>query len=290
MRKMRARLATPEVIEEDQTMEILRRNGYAIDTAGNIEPCRGGQPVPNAYGPKPRWAHTHLAVVSILTSESSQRAALIAAVVAAVEEPGALVGTGKDGAVLVFRITADSYAFEARDGCSPQQATHEFALAGKPGIFTATADALAFDPAAYVWSNERSPLNTPRWALPPMHPAVSQSALDALRTFVVANGGRFGPVLPEGPIERMLRERAERKAAGVVDEPEETPEEAEARADERLVAAAPDLRPSDGVHGLRVSQARARIANRKRPEQAAKTSVEAAGNKAKLKALLEKSA
>jgi hypothetical protein len=289
MRKMRARLATPEVIEEDQTMEILRRNGYAIDTAGKIDPRRGGQPVPNAYGPKPRWAHTHLAVVSILTSESSQRAALIAAVVAAVDEPGCLVGTGKDGAVLVFRISGDSYAFEPRYGYAPAQTEYEFMLDAKPGLFTTVGGPL--DVSAYVWSNERSPLSTPLMLLPPIHTDISQSALYALSDFVKANGGRFGAEQPEGPIDRLVRERAERRAAGtLVDEPKETPEEAEARADDALVKANPDLRPTDGTQGLRVSQARARIAKRKGPEHAAKTSVEAAGNKAKLKALLEKSA
>jgi hypothetical protein len=271
-------LAAPEIIEEDQTMDILRRNGFAVDTGGMIEPYRRhasdaliswdrGTPS------RPlRFGHTHLGVIRIDANDSK----LIAAVVAAVDEPGCLVGTSKADAVLVFRIGL-SYAFEVG---SPPQAAHEFVTAdAKAGLFR--TDTQALDVAAYTWLNERSPLNTPLMLLPPMHADISWSAFDALRTFVEANGGRFGPVPPEGPIERMLRERAERRAAGVVDEPEETDEEK----DERLVAANPDLRPTDGIRGLHVDAARKRIEARKEAERATKKQQAAAAAKAKLKEL-----
>lgn len=284
VQRHREKLRTPEIIEEDMTMEILRRNGYAVDTAGMIEPCRGGRPVPNSLGPTPRWTHTHIAVVRIGASESPQRAALIAAVVAAVDEPGCLVGTGKDGAVLVFRISGDGYAFEPRYGYASAQAEYEFMLDAKPGLFATVGGPL--DVAAYTWLNERSPLNTPLMMLPPIHTDISQSALYALSDFMKANGGRFGPEQPEGPIERLMRERAERRAAGtLVDEPEETDEEAAARADDALVKANPNLRPTDGIQGLRVDAARKRIEGRKEAERAEKERKKVAAGKAKMKEL-----
>ncbi|HEX3912223.1 MAG TPA: hypothetical protein VHW71_01840 [Steroidobacteraceae bacterium] len=282
VQRHRDKLRTPESIIEDDTMEILRRNGYAVDTAGRIETCRGGRPVPNSLVPTPRWTHTHIAVVRIGISESPQCGALVAAVVAAVDEPGCLVGTGKDGAVLVFRISGDSYAFEPRYGYAPAQTEYEFMLDAKPGLFTTVGGPL--DVAAYTWLNERSPANTPLMLLPPIHTDISQSALYTLSTFVRANGGRFGAEQPETLVERVTRERAERRAAGIlVDEPKETDEEAQARADDALVAANPDLRPTDGSHALAVDAARKRIEGRKAAMRAEKEQKKAAASKAKMK-------
>src|SRR5258707_8215601 len=160
--KHREKLRTPEVIEEDQTMDILRRNGYAVDTAGMIEPYRRHQSDAlvswdrgRPFQPL-RFGHTHLGVIRIETSDAK----LIAAVVAAVDEPGCLVGTSKAGAVLVFRIGL-SYDFGG------PQAAHEFDIGGKAGLFA--TDAQPLDVSAYAWLNERSPLNTPLMLLPPMH-------------------------------------------------------------------------------------------------------------------------
>jgi len=275
----RTKLRTPVEIEEEKMMEAnssdaLRRNGFAV-TDGLVQPCRGGKPSPMAHG-TPRFKHTHLGIVRIDVTESKNAQALIAAVVSVVDEPACLVGTGKAGAVLIFRI-GDNYEFEPRDASTQHRASQEFVLDDKPGMFTATADAQPLDVSAYVWLNDRSPLNTPIYALPPIHADIVQAPFDALKTF---NGARLGPlVLPESPMERLLREHAERKASGVVDE---TPEQK----DERLVAAHPASKPSDGVHGLAVAQARARIAARKEAEREAKAQKQAERDKAKLKALL----
>jgi hypothetical protein len=270
----RVKLRTPEIIEEDETMEILKRQGYAVSESGLVEVCRGGRPAPMAHGGTPRWAHTHVAVVRLHVGESSQRAALIAAVVAAVDEPGALVGTGKDGAVLVFRIAGDRYAFEARDGYSPPAACHEFVLNEKSGLFA--TDASPLDVAAFVWKDDRSPLNTPVMLLPPIHVEIAQAAFDAVGVYLRENGGRFGPlVLPESQMEKMLREGRARIAAGPVDESPEA-------VDAALVAANPDLSQGDGHMGLAVHQARTRIAERKATERAAK---KAEREKTKLKEL-----
>jgi hypothetical protein len=232
-----------------------------------------------AHGAAHRFKHTHLGIMRIDVTESKNAQALFAAAISAVDEPACLVGTGKAGAVLVFRI-GDAYEFEARDGHARPEPRHEFVIDAAPGMFTATAEAQPFDVSTYVWANDRSPLNTPLMLLPPIHADMAQAAFDAVGVFLRENAGRFGPlVLPEDSMARLLRENAARKASGVVDE---TPEQK----DERLVAAHPASKPSDGVHGLAVAQARARIAARKEAEREAKTQKQAERDKAKLKALL----
>jgi hypothetical protein len=275
--KHREKLRTPEVIEEDQTMDILKRQGYAVDTDGMIEPYRRHESdalVSWDRGLVPsrplRYSHQHLAVIQINTSDSK----LIAAVIAAVDEPGCLVGTSKAGAVLLFRA-GPGYGFEVG---SPPQAAHEFVTSdGKAGLFTATAYAQPLDVAAYVWSNERTPLNTPLLLLPPMYVDIAQAAFDAVGVYLRQNGGRFGPLtLPESPLERIMREQAARGPVAEI-----TPEEA----DERLVAAHPDLRPTDGIQGLHVDQARKRIEGRKAAANAEKKQQADAAAKANFKEL-----
>jgi hypothetical protein len=87
-------------------------------------------------------------------------------------------------------------------------------------------------------------------------------------------------VLPESPVEVAMRRAAERRAAGIVDVPE-----TEEQKDQRLVDANPHAQPSDGIHGLRVAQARARIAARKEIEREENARKEAERKKAKMKAL-----
>jgi hypothetical protein len=282
MRKMRARLATPEVIEEDQTMEILRRNSYAIDTAGMIEPYRrhpSDALVSWDRGLVPsrplRYRHSHLGIIRIATSDAK----LVDAVVTALDEPGALVGISKAGAVLVFRI-GDAYGFEVG---SPPAAAHEFVTSdGKAGLFTATVYAEPLDVAAYVWRDERSPLNTHVMMLPPMHLDVAETAWDAVGVYLRENSGRWGPlVLPEDPMQASIRRgRAIMAARAAI-----SPEEAEARADEALVAANPDLRPTDGIQGLHVDAARKRIEGRKAAKAAEKKQQADAAAKVKFKEL-----
>jgi hypothetical protein len=274
--KHREKLRTPEVIDGDETMEI-KRNGYAVDTAGNIEPYRRHNSdalVSWDRGLVPsrplRYGHQHLAVIQINTSDSK----LIAAVIAAVDEPGCLVGTSKAGAVLLFRA-GPGYGFEVG---SPPQAAHEFVTSdGKAGLFTATAYAQSLDVTSWVWRDDRSPMNTHLMLLPPMYVDISQAAFDALGVYLRQTGGRLGPLtLPETPMERMLREY---RARGPV--VEITPEEA----DEALVVANPGLRPTDGILGLHVDAARKRIESREAAKAAEKKLQADAAAKAKFKEL-----
>jgi hypothetical protein len=286
MRKMRSRQSETVEVQEDQTMDILRRQGYSVSDVGLILPylrhpsdalVSWDRGVPS----RPlRWGHTHLGVIRIDTSDAK----LVDAVVTALDEPGALVGTKGTGAVFVFRI-GDAYGFEVG---TPTQAAHEFVTSdGKAGLFTSSGSALTVDVAAFTWKDGRSPLTVHVMLLPPMHLDVAQAACGAVSEYLRENGGRFGPVPPEDPTQRMLREWRARRAAGVVDE---TPEEAAAREDEALVVANPGLRPTDGIQGLHVDQARKRIEGREAAKSAEKKQQADAAAKAKLKALLEKSA
>lgn len=281
VQRHREKLRTPEVIEEDQTMDILKRQGYAVDAAGMIEPYRRHESdrlVSWDRGLVPsrplRYGHQHLAIIRIDTSESK----LVDAVVTALDEPGALVGANDAGAVLVFRIGDSGYGFEVG---TPPAAAHEFVTSdGKAGLFTATAHAQPLDVAAFTWRDERSPLNTHLMLLPHMHLEISQNAHAAVGAFLQKNGGRFGPLtLPETPMERMLREY---RARGPV--VEITPEEA----DEALVAANPDLRPTDGIQGLHVDQARKRIEGREAAKAAEKKQQADAATKARFKEIQAK--
>jgi hypothetical protein len=280
MRKMRARLAAPESIEEDMTHDILRRNGYAVDTAGMIELDRhhSSDALVSWDRGTPsralRYGHQHLAVIQINTSDAK----LIDAVVAALDDEPCLVGANDAGAVLVFRV-GPSYAVDS----SPQAADEFVTADGKPGLLT--TDAQAIDVAAYAWRHERSPLSTHLMLLPPMHADIVQAASGVVSVYLRQNGGRFGPLtLPESPFERRVRENRARIAAGVVDETP-TPEEAAALADEALVAAHPDIRPTDGVHGLAVDAARKRIEGRKAEKIAEKKQQATVAAKAKMKEL-----
>jgi hypothetical protein len=286
VQRHREKLRTPEIIEEDQTMEILKRQGYAVDTDGMIEPYRRHESdalVSWDRGLVPsrplRYSHQHLAVIQINTNDSK----LVDAVVATVDEPGALVGISKDGAVLVFRIGDSGYGFEVG---SPPAAAHEFVTSdGKAGLFTSTVNAEPLDVAAFSWKDGRSPLTVHVMLLPPMHLDVAQAACGAVSEYLRENGGRFGPVPPEDPTQRMLREWRARRAAGVVDE---TPEEAAAREDEALVAANPNLRPTDGLRGSHVDQARKRIEARAATKAAEKKQQADAVAKARFKEIQAK--
>jgi hypothetical protein len=285
-KRHRERLRVPELIEEDMTTQILKRNGYAADTAGMIESyrCHASDALVSwDRGLVPsqplRYGHQHLAIIRIDTSDAK----LVDAVAAALDEP-CLVGANDAGAVLVFRIGDSGYGFEVG---SPPTAAHEFVTSdGKAGLFTATAYAQPLDVAAYVWRDERSPLNTHLMLLPPMHLDIAQAASGAVGDYLRDNGGRWGPlVLPEDPMQASIRRgRAIMAARAAI-----SPEEEAARADEALVARNPELRVSDGVQGRLVHQARQRIESRKAAERAEKEEKKRTADKAKLKALLEKS-
>jgi hypothetical protein len=243
------------------TSNQLRLNGYACgDDAGVIETRKT---------PHSRWDHARLGVIRIdIGSESKIAKDFIAKVLAAdCIEPGALVGVGRTGAIVIFKVAgtlnADNYLHYRRE------AREEFVLSDKQCTFMATDTAQLIDLAAYgTWKDGRSPLTVHRDLLSPMFLDHSTAVLDAIKRLLPAAAGRMGmlvePKLPwELKLEQSRAERAARAAAGISEE-EDTPESA----DEKLVAAHPDLRATDGPIGVLVHEARRRVDARKSAERA----------------------
>lgn len=236
--------------------KTLRINGYGVNAAGSIECVRelDADIVVNGIhmsgSRRGRYAHEHCAVIRLDVGDSKAAKEFAAKVVAAIEEPAALVGVGRSGSVLLFRVGA-SYDVE-----HAHQAQHPFAFDGKQSAFVAAAAGQTLDVAAYQWKDGRSPLTVACAALPPLYSDISTRAYEALDGLLPAHGGRWGSVTEQEPVEvRVLRQFRERKAAGLVDAPVDE--------DARLVARHPMLRPTDGVLGQFVAAARQRLARRR---------------------------
>lgn len=223
----------------------LIRNGYAVTDDTDV--------IDTHKTPDARWSQTHMALIRIDAPKD-----FTTRVFAAADEPAAIVGVSPTSAVALFKvIDGDRYDMATYPHFRKEE-RHEFVLPDgkKQGLFTVTSTEQTIDPALFTWRDGRSPLTTRRDELPQLFLDVHQRVYKALDRFLKEAGGRFGPlVVPETPIERFMRERAERKAAGVVETPVD--------ADERAVAANPDLRPSDGHMGVLVDEARKRISKRK---------------------------
>jgi hypothetical protein len=254
----------------------LLRSGYAVDAAGAIECHRE---------PLDRWRHTHLSSVRLTVADTKAAATLISAIIAAVsDEPGEiLIGTSKTDVVLLFKL-GSTYNVEVSDGGKKE---HEFVFQDAPCLFIATARRATIATADYTWK-DGSPLTTRLNDLAPLYPNVSHRAYDAVSAFLRENGGRWGPlVIPKnlGELhrEKVWAEIAARKAAGIVaGDPQEI-------ADEKLVAAHPDLRQTDGAHAGLVVAARARIAARKEAarEEARRLKQEEKAKQARFAAMAE---
>jgi hypothetical protein len=129
---------------------------------------------------------------------------------------------------------------------------HPFIFDGKQAALITASEGQVIDVAVFRWENDRSPLNTPRWALPLMFDDVAEVAYAG----VVGYGGKWG-TLAEAAAARESLARARASLAAHV---EPTAQEI----DEALVAAHPDLGSADGVFGSLVAQARRRIFERKK--------------------------
>jgi hypothetical protein len=244
--------------------DTLKANGYAVDAVGNLETHREGA----------RYKGSHLAVVRLDMRDSKTAREFAAKVVAAIDEPGAAHGVGRNGIILVFKI-GDSYNVEARQA----QAEHEFVFEGARCVFASTADAQTIDMGSYKW--ERSPLTVARDSLAPLYGSVAVAAYEAVEKLLPEYGGRFGPlVLPESFYDRAMRQQAEREAAGIANEVPADP-------DELLVAANPGISIWDGPIGQNVALARTRIAERKEAARKEQEQEQAAQKKSRLKALFE---
>src|ERR1700688_88582 len=111
--------------------EALRINGYSVDAAGAIECCRE---------PRDRYAHEHCAVIRLDIGDSKPAREFVAKIVAAVDEPGALVGTSRKGALMLFRVIGSRYEpVGPVVNSSSSEAKHEFVFEGGQCSLIATA-------------------------------------------------------------------------------------------------------------------------------------------------------
>jgi hypothetical protein len=163
----------------------IRLNNYDIDaTTGHIicsRPTRGGcgetlNPTHPDY-PKPRLLRNLCAVIRIESRDS----AMVDRLVAAIDEPAALCGRNRHGAVLLFRLADnDNPAMEipgsrwsnvstVTAGTTPLKIT-----CGPDGIALVTLDA-----GAYTWGKNRSPADVVRENLPRYTADIGAAAFEA---------------------------------------------------------------------------------------------------------------
>jgi hypothetical protein len=262
--------------DTNQLRTQLLRNGYAVDTDGNLNTRRE---------PDGRWSHTHLAVIRIDAPKE-----FTSKVLAALDEPDAVVGVSPTSAVMLFRVDDGGRYDASTHPFFRKEESSKFVLDGKKEcLFTVTSTAQKLDVAAFTWRDGRSPSTTHRGQLPPLFLDVQHFVNAAIAAVLREVGGRFGALIVEkSPMELRLEkaraERAAREAAGIVEE-EDTPESA----DEKLVAAHPDLRATDGPIGVLVHEARCRVdaRNAAAREETARRKQDAKEQKAREKAMAE---
>jgi hypothetical protein len=222
----------------------LRLLGYSANDAGII--CvREGE----------RYAHERAGILKIEISRDTREArAIVDAVIAAIDEPRALLGRDKrGGVVMVFRL--QMWINTSRV---------ELALrSGEQIAITIGAENLAVELDAFTWQNSRPPTNVSRDSLPPLFPEF----MDIAQRVAEAAGA-----LPAKEIER-IRETEARVAQFQADvaagrvklkTDAELAEDAQARSDAELVAEwkGETVRPDDGGAARSVLAARARHAVR----------------------------
>jgi hypothetical protein len=123
----------------------------------------------NGYGSRPR---EQIAAIQI-----NAPAALAAKIVAALDEPAALVGADSHRTIVLFRT-----------GRTDVATVVDFITDGKPGSFAAI-DRIAFpDIAAFKWADDRSPLTVHRCMIPELLSEHVKAASDAVHKL----GARVG--------------------------------------------------------------------------------------------------
>ena len=215
--------------DTNQLRTQLLRNGYAVD-AGVIDTHRS---------PDARWAHTHLAIIRVDAPKD-----FTSKVFAVADEPAAIVGVSPTSAVMLFRVDDGGRYDASTYPYFRKEVRNEFVLDGKKQCFFA------------VTSTAQT---THRSQLPPLFLDSAPGLGGAIEALLKEAGGRWGPLempktVMELRLEKARAERAAREAAGIVEE-EDTPEST----DEKLVAANPKLRATDGPIGVLVHEARRRV-------------------------------
>lgn len=222
----------------------LRELGYSADAEGNIVCHREAEANFN------RYLHERCGVIRIdIERDTKSTRELIERLIAAADEPRALVGRSRDGAVLLFRINEHEDLRHRPDDSSKL-------ITSDGELFTITYGSIdqTVSVDAYSWPKGRSPLEVPRDSLAMLFDDIGKRVIaEALKS-----GASWAPSAAELERQRQEGERLarirEEIAAGL-----HTPEARQARQDEEAVAAHPDATASDGLWTQRIFEARDRI-------------------------------
>jgi hypothetical protein len=225
------------------TKLLLRLNGYSADDAGII--CDSGIE---------RFKHERTGILRIVISRDTKAArSLVDAVIAAVDEPRALLGRDRHGVVMLFRV--DQHVSDTREAIALRD--------GEDFVISLTSAGQTVEPGAFTWAKGRSPLDISRDALPTLLPEFAKIASEA--AFVA--GARSADVwIRERESERFSADVASGKIK--VKTEAEFAEDRQARSDAALVASyeGQELIWSDGYSAQLVLNARQRHAARQRKQ------------------------
>lgn len=237
----------------------LRVQGYSVNDAGRIE-CRR-EPTLGRYN------HEHVAIIRLDVPPTKAAKDFCGKVIAATDEPGALVGFGPHGAVMLFRPNG-TQPVEAgsKPGHYDRTAVHPFIFEGEQAAFIASTEG-QIDVSAYIWRDNRSPLTVHRSNLPLLYSDISMRAYDAVGKLLPAHAGRWGklPTVAEIAAEVARVARLETMQQEI-DAGMWTDEKIKEREEDALVASYEGVEVSqyDGLHAMQVLQARRNVARRKR--------------------------
>ena len=235
------------------TKQILRLNGYSANDAGIV--CDAGIE---------RFKHERTGILRIEISRDTKDArALVDAVIAAIDEPRALLGRDRRGGVVMLFRVEQIFSNAATDAISRE----EFALrGGEELVITLASEGATVEPDAYTWIKGRSPLDISRDALPPLSQELGDIANDAAWTAGARSPEEFAR---EREADRYRADLASGKIK--VRTEAELAEHEQVRNDAAIVAANAGIEYiwTDGFAAQLVLEARTRHAARQRKQTAA---------------------
>lgn len=256
----------------NKNTNALRMLGYSANDAGHILLSREG---------RSSYKHEATAIIRIEPDRDSDRLGeLVEKLIAAADEPRALIGRDRSGSVVLLFSSEGTYiGTEIHNSQSP------FKLALQSGErFTIFVDHVgSLDISAYTWAKGRSPLDVARGSLPRLCAetgvAVVKAAFECGATWSHYVDTPEQVTAKEERLAKIRAEMAQRDA--------ETPEEREIREDQQLSErGSPDLVASDGIFAGLIVAARQRIAQRAAVKAAAARDAATAARKAASRAKL----
>ena len=213
------------------TATRLREQGYSVTSDGAIE-CYRKNPNHDHSRAQPdrRYLHERTAVIRLtLARDTRGGREVVERIVAAVDEPRALVGRDKrGGAVLLFRLDEQDIRPSV---VGNHGGVFELALRESGELLTVSVecDGATVDVGAYSW--KRSPLETPRESLAPLFADISTRACSA--AFELAGPA---PSPEDVAREKAFAERAAKYRADIIAGKVKLSAEEQRRFDDEILA------------------------------------------------------